>query len=263
VWDKFISSVRYFSVYNHKDSSLVTKIFDSLSNIPKAFFQDISSLIVLILALWIVVYQVKNSKFKWRSPLSFGLVLFFILNVLIPVFRNAYVPYYSWMSFIPLIICTCSSINQFFKAQHSRVTRLLISIMLVLACLVGLPKDLFQVAHDWENRDYAKVENLIQKAINKSDTVYSDFGGFYALKRRSIPVIFPNYLRIISDEEKEKISVLVFDPRNENRLPYNPGFDKVVSVLGGEWYYTGYGLENTGYYLKVFRRKNHSVLESM
>ncbi|BAY42405.1 hypothetical protein NIES2111_68280 (plasmid) [Nostoc sp. NIES-2111] len=256
VWNKFILSVQNFSIYNKSNSSFIANLFNSLNLIPKIFFQDTSSVLLFILALSITLYQIKTSTFKVRSPLSFGLALFIVINVLIPVIRNSYVPYYGWMSFVPLAICTSSSITDVIKTRHNNLIRSLILFVLVLACLAGFPRELAHIVRNWDSRDYAKVESLVEKTIRDNDVVYSDFSAFYPVKKKNITVIFPTYLNIISEQEKQDISVLIFDPRNENRPSYDPGMNQVINKLGGDWYDTGYSLDSKGYYLKVFRRKS-------
>jgi hypothetical protein len=83
--------------------------------------------------------------------------------------------------------------------------------------------------------------------------VYSDFGPYYAVKRKANEVYLPTYLEVITPQERDCINVLV---RNDSEKRVS--LERALSIIGGEWYDTNQSLNLTSYNLKIFRRKGVS-----
>jgi hypothetical protein len=226
-------------------------LVNRLANLPHWFFQDTSLLLLLILALVIAIYQISQANFNRHSLLSFGLVASFSTILGLGILRD-YPNYYTWMSYIPLAICTCSSIDEFRKTNRSALTRLLTLVSLVLICLPGYPLTLLSGIHNWSGRDYSGVESFIKTNIRDTDKVYSDFGSYYAIKKIAKSVVFPSYMDAITPQEKADLSVIILDKYQKY---YRLTFEEVVNKLGGEWYDTGHSFNSPLYSLRIFRKK--------
>lgn len=220
---------------------------------------DKSFQILVIITVILVLYQIFKKQFKFNSFLSFGLISIIYIPI-VTFFLSKYPIYYSWMAFIPLSICVCSSITEIVPKNRSYPAKLFLSlvflVLLVNASYFGLPNYLIKAVSKWEPLDYTKVENFIETTIREDDIAYSDYTAFYAIKKKADFVFFPLYVKeIISAQEEKNISVIVFDPRPGVRRPWNPPLKEVTKLLGGEWYDTGDFLNTKAYHLKIYRRK--------
>lgn len=232
-------------------SNFIEIFANRLTHLPQWFFQDTSFFILLILALALATYQIVNANFEFRSSLCFGLVVSSFVPLGLGILRD-YPNYYTWMSYIPLAICICSSVTKFRKTNYSFLGNLIILVSLVLACLPGYPMTLISGVQVWGDRDYAKVENFIATNVREDDKAYSSFGPYYAIKKRAASVFFPTYMDMISSQEKEGISVLIIQ-RFEKYAKLS--VEDVINKLGGEWFDTKQRLDSREYKLMIFRRK--------
>lgn len=222
-------------------------LLNRLGNLPGWFWVDKSYVILIIVLVVIALYKIKNKQLKRISIVSFGLVASLCIPIILGILRN-YPFYYSWMSYIPLAICTCSSLNEFAQKQHKAVIRLAISVLLILTCIPGYPMRLIASVKngDFIDRDYGKVEKFIDVNIKINDKVYSDFEAYYAIKKKAEWVLLPTYKDVMSNQEKQEISAMVIKPEN---------YAEVSTLLGGEWDEKAKLSESRSYKLKVYRRK--------
>jgi hypothetical protein len=223
-----------------------------LANLPNYFGEDRSFLLLLIIGMGLLAYAIRNSQFGWRSLLSFGLIAGVSIPIVFGILRG-FPAYYSWMAFIPLCICLCSAIDELSKNTRSGTAWLLILIVLIAVGIPGYLYRLYNTFRDWDNRDYSLVERFIDKNIMKDDRVYSDFGPYYAIKRKANEVYLPTYLEVITPQERDCINVLI---RNDSEKRVS--LEKAISIIGGEWYDTNQSLNLTSYNLKIFRREGVS-----
>jgi hypothetical protein len=224
-----------------------------LANFPNWFGEDRSLLLLLIIGMGLLACAIRNSQFERRSLLSFGLIVGVSIPIVFGILRE-FPAYYSWMAFIPLCICLCSAIDELSKNTKPGTTWLLILIVLIAVGIPGYPYKLYRTLRDWDNRDYTLVERFIDENIMKDDRVYSDFGPYYAIKRKANEVYLPTYLDVITPKERDCINVLV---RNDSEKKVS--LEKAISIIGGEWYSINQSLNLTYYNLKIFRRKGVSV----
>ncbi|MGH9959942.1 MAG: hypothetical protein ACREBC_22935 [Pyrinomonadaceae bacterium] len=196
----------------------VTETFTHKNKLPKD-----PSLMLLLLALWAIGYRrMREGGMAVRSVLSFGIAV----SILVPTVLLAvakFPTYYTWMAFIPVGICVMSALPE---GVGNRRGRSFIWSCIVVACLVGTPFQLAVTHYDREDRDYSKVERLIEDEVTGRDWVYTEFAGYYAAKQRGEIVFLPPYLGVLSPEEKKRLSVLILSPANA---------EEVIGTIGGEW----------------------------
>jgi hypothetical protein len=181
------------------------------------------SLVVLLGVLGLLVtIQITHGRLQWRSVLSFGLVSSVIIPVALLMMAK-FPTYYSWMVFVPLAVCLCSTLAK----MHDRfLASLGLRAGLFLAGVTGLPLQLLAVTYDWRDRDYAAVREVVTANIAKDDWVPCDYQAYFAAKPRALRVFLPDYVKLLTTEEKRKVTLLI-------------GSDAAVtkwrSILGGEW----------------------------
>jgi hypothetical protein len=266
----FIRSIGGFMLSSTIRDSSVTKASDAekihyvlthvheilgtrLANFAEWFGRDKSFLFLIIIATGLLAYVIKDHQFRRCSLLSFGLLASVIIPIVLGILRDFPISY-SWMSFIPLCVCMCSTIDELSKNIKPGIVSLLIMVILIGIGTPGYPYRLYSTFRDWDNRDYTLVERFIDENIMKGDRAYSDFGPYYAIKRKADEVYLPTYLDVITPKERDCINVLV---RNDSEKMVS--LEEAISIIGGEWYNTNQSLNLASYNLKIFRRKGVSV----
>ncbi|MCP6763056.1 MAG: hypothetical protein NHB32_30760 [Fischerella sp. CENA71] len=229
-------------------------------SLQKVFIIDFSTAFLHLLTLTLVIYQLLKRQFKFYSLISFGFVggLFIPLAIVI---AGKYPHYYTWMAFIPMAICICSELDNFSLSGSKKWINLTVVLILLIASLGGFPAKASLAINEWETRDYANVEAFVQKNVKKTDWVYCDYGAYYAAYKSAELVFLPSYARMLSKEEKQKITTLIINPNN---------LKEITNKLGGDWRDTGEALikkslisfqddtNNYFYNLRVFKRKSVS-----
>lgn len=266
VWDDFINMSIGHSVVNNDSSQnlftkladKITKLFDKNDYICRGCLDNHTWQLLVIVLIFFLFYELLTKQWKFKSFTSFGMTT----AILIPTtmcLLGKYPIYYSWMSVIPLVICICGSFNQILANSHNFWTKQLFSLVFLLvwlqAMFYGLPSAINKARYNWDSLDYAKVDNFIAKNINQDDIVYSDFPAFYAIKPRVKQVFFPLYFGLLTNEDKDKMSVIVIDPRESVRAPWNPGVSEIVGDDKEQWYDTEENLDTGSYKLRVYRKK--------
>jgi hypothetical protein len=159
----------------------------------------------------------------------------------------------------PLIICICWSFNNILEKNTGKIQTTIISIaflvLLFYANLLGLPYLVQSTLKQWENNDYAKVQNFLDNKINPQDHIYADFQTFYALKSRAKRVYFPLYNGQMTPEDRDNLSLIVIDPRASARASWNPGLAEIVGDSLPQWYDTGEQLDTGTYVMKLYRKR--------
>jgi hypothetical protein len=127
----------------------------------------------------------------------------------------------------------------------------------VRANYLGLPSAIILTSQQWDNRDYEQVQNFINKNIKNDDVVYADFSTFYAIKEKIKKVYFPIYYNKMKNEEIDKLSAIIIDPREEARAEWNHGLSDIVKDKESQWYETEESLDTKIYTLKLYRNNIH------
>jgi hypothetical protein len=127
------------------------------------------------------------------------------------------------MVFGPLSVCVCSVLS---RGNTGRVATLGFQTGLVLACITGLPLQLLAVTYDWRDRDYNAVQEIVTDHVGSADWILCDYQVYYAAKAKAVQVFLPDYIRLMSMEEKNKVTLLI-------------GSDDALETwrnkLGGDW----------------------------
>ena len=265
VWDDFVSLTLGHSVANANLNrsvidiifSRVSKLFDQKDYVCGGClhpsFPPLSLLLIIL-----IFYELLTKSFRWRSPSFFALISVITIPTTM-CFLGKYPLYYSWMSMFPLIICICWSFNNILEKNTGKIQTTIISIaflvLLFYANLLGLPYLVQSTLKQWENNDYAKVQNFLDNKINPQDHIYADFQTFYALKSRAKRVYFPLYNGQMTPEDRDNLSLIVIDPRASARASWNPGLAEIVGDSLPQWYDTGEQLDTGTYGMKLYRKR--------
>ncbi len=265
VWDDFVSLTLGQSVANaNLNRSVIDIIFSRVSKlfdkdyICGGCLRDASFPPLSLLLIILIFYELLTKSFRWRSPSFFALISVITIPTTM-CFLGKYPLYYSWMSMFPLIICICWSFNNILEKNTGKIQTTIISIaflvLLFYANLLGLPYLVQSTLKQWENNDYAKVQNFLDNKINPQDHIYADFQTFYALKSRAKRVYFPLYNGQMTPEDRDNLSLIVIDPRASARASWNPGLAEIVGDSLPQWYDTGEQLDTGTYVMKLYRKR--------
>jgi hypothetical protein len=238
--------------------TLLYKVQDAKMNFG-GFLKDPGFLIFLALALTLARTSARSGIFRWKSFLGFAICS--SLFVPVAVFALGIYPiYYSWMAYLPLVICLCASLGQGTPFLVTSRARWLVTTSIVFATLVGLPAFSVLAAARWNERDPAPVEQLAAEALRGEDRALIHYSAYYGVKKHAKEVYFDSVLPNLTADEKSSITVLVIRPED---------FFDDVHQLGGAWTDVGkgvhspagsglYGLAHTKifemYNLEVYRR---------
>ena len=181
--------------------------------------------LVLLTVLLIAAWTARKGRFVWRSPLGFGVAAGLAIPAGVAA-AGVYPLYYGWMGYIPVCVCLCSALDARGAALPAVLRRRVVPALLGLACLAGLPLVLLLTVVEWKDRDYRLVENLVREHVRRSDCVYHDGAAFFALQTQVPAAMGYLYLRAMTPEEKQQVSVMVIRPER---------FAATSRSLGGRW----------------------------
>ncbi len=230
--------------------------FHHENTLPKdfSFFALFMAGMLLFTSRW------KTNPIRWDSPLSFGLVGSLVIPLGIASVGK-FPTYYNWMAYIPLAVCIMATLPQTDNTLFIRPLKFL----LLVTCMIGLPFQLAFAAYDWEDRRYEPVALNVETHVTKDDWVLTDYGAYYAVKIKAAKVFALHYLKTLSADERQRITVLIIDPDY---------FTKLQTVVGGEWHPVGqeikpqkrmltedllnvsarFGIFDRKYHLQIYRR---------
>jgi hypothetical protein len=223
-----------FPVFNHVDLDHVlhsqSKGFGFVAGLLQGEFRhsnllpkDFSLPLALSSAVLLAVVLYGSRSLRLRSLLMYGLIfvpLFSLTLILLAKFPT----YYGWMTYVPLAICVCGSLDLDLPAN---VRRLAVGLC-VLASTVGVGLHVLACARDWKDRDYSKVQQFVTSNVRSDDWVYVDPQGYYPAKLTGATTFFRDPANMPS-AQKNRFTVCVISP------------DRVwiLKELGGAWYSTG------------------------
>jgi len=193
----------------------------------RGFSKEPGLFLLLVTCMLLAIRGYSAGERNWRTPFGFGLAV----GVLFPVVMyilGRFPTYNAWMAVIPLVLGLFSRPD--LDTWSDQTTRILIGTLLMLVCLSGLPLQLAVAVFFWKERDYARVEELVDRNVGATDWVFCDAQAYYAAKRRAATVFTSSYHRHedpqFSPEEKERITVLIIPPKV---------LESTTRRLGGVW----------------------------
>jgi hypothetical protein len=193
---------------------------------PAAYANDKSLLLLLLAGLLIAI--LKPGQFiQWdRNLLPFSLTVALVTPVVLSI--GAKFPlYYAWMAFIPLAIAVVAELS---KPGLSSRSRGALSVLLLLAGLVGLPLRLTPVVLNWNARSLRPIGQFVDANLRPSDSVVADFKAYYAVKLHCRSVYAPTYVGMMKPNEREGVTALLVRPSQ---------LALVTQEVGGQWRDTG------------------------
>jgi hypothetical protein len=221
VWEAFLGSFRQQASVGFF-GMLASGQFRHSNLLPK----DFSFWPVVALALLLAAWRLRQRRFRWRSPLGFGLVYSVALTLAL-LAGGKFPTYYGWMTYVPLCLCVCATLS---TTSFPMWLRRASGGMLAIAVAVGAGPHLVVAAYDWRDRDYETVRSLVRENVTNADWLYGDHVVYYAAKPVAARVFMPVYLPAMLDAEKQRLSVLVIAPDS---------LDEVTNAVGGDWISTG------------------------
>lgn len=215
VWVPFAASVFSLSTAGNSFGA-------KASNLAGAYFIDWSVVVVsLAICSTIVGFTSRNRDSRMT-------IFSMIVLLVIPAFFHLFAKYtdaYTWMVYVPVCIAAGSLLS---KIQYvgGRVKLLTYGAILCMASLVGLPARIFVSVVDWNSRAYQNISNPVENVIVANDVVFADFQSYYAVKGKVAQVFFPTYISMMTEEEKNSVTIILLN---------NSDLGKIVSALGGDW----------------------------
>jgi hypothetical protein len=218
VWENALAAIKPHTASGGLGTLFLSTSLNHQNRIPK----DPSLMILLGVLGFLLMIQIRKGDFQWRSLLSFGLFLSLVLPLALLTVAK-FPTYYSWMLFVPLALCVCSSLA---KMQGGFFLRFGTRTALAAVCLTGLPLQLLAASYDWRARDDGPVQQIITENVTTNDWVLCDYQVYFAAKPLAQRVFLPDYTKLLTPEEEDKLTLLI---GNEEAV------SKWRSMLGGEW----------------------------
>lgn len=186
--------------------------------------KDFSLPLVMTAAALMAIVLHRGRAFRWRSPLAYGLTFVPLLGLAL-ILLAKFPTYYGWMTYIPLAVCVCASLD---LTLPTRIRGFAIGLC-VLANVVGLGAHVLACASDWRDRDYAKVRQFVKSSVRFDDWVYADPQVYYPAKLASAATFFWDPANHMSSYQKDHLTVCVIGPDRA----------WLLKEIGGQWYSTG------------------------
>ncbi len=181
--------LRYFLAFlelQSKGSGFVASLLQGQFRHSNTLPKDFSLPLVWGSASLLAVVLYGRRSLRLRSPLMYGLIfvpLFGLSLILLAKFPT----YYGWMTYVPLTICVCGSLDLHLPA---RVRRLAVGLC-ALACIVGVGLHVTACARDWKDRDYSRVLKFVKANIQADDWVFVRPSGVLSRETDRSDNVFP------------------------------------------------------------------------
>ena len=263
VWDSFLRSTLKNPSLTYKTGSIVSDLLQSSG------LKSRGSIMLTLISISIFIWKLVTKNNRFYSLSVFGLVSIICIPLAM-CYLAAYPIYYTWMASIPLAICICADLSRlpdprsnilpcnililsispyhillFFipiifylsfkliRLFNLNLKQQLGNFMIVVSLFLWLnspPARIVELATNWNQLDYAPVQEFVRRNIQPSDWVMTDFLPYYAVKQEAEVTMDMFYLRVMTNDEKERTSALIVQ---DNRV------SEIIAVLGGTWYQTG------------------------
>jgi hypothetical protein len=162
------------------------------------------------------------------------------------------------MAILPLLLGIFSAINNIlkkygFKSFSKNLIYLFVSILLILSMKVGLFEVFATVLRDSDFDENQALSEFIDDNANSDDIAYADFSAFYSIKGTVDKVYFPLYSSQLKANERDSISVVILDDRQEKMAPWNPSIQQIFPETYENWKDIGQHFTSRQYNLRVYR----------
>ena len=265
VWNDFVDCVRHHTVANKGTHFEGTHPYGSgfsqkIKQVPQLFL-DYSFVPVLALAAWVGWSLARAGALRRSSPLRFGIIACIVVPLALHIV-GIFPMYYFWMAFFPLAIGLFAELGPWLALHRGTFARRAMAGLLLLACLLGLPRRLVVAAFEWKARSYDPVMKMAAPYVARDRVVVSEFAAYYAAKQFGAEVLLPDHLPLLSPKDDAQVSVAIL---------HNGDVASLSSQYGGVWQDTGAAvnpplpkrwlrenLDSRQYELRVFVRKSAS-----
>lgn len=222
--------LKYFLGFIHSQSEgprFVVGLFHGQFRHFNVLPKDFSLPLVLGSAVLLATVLYSRNALRSRSLLMYGLTFVPLFSLALIVLAK-FPTYYGWMTFIPLAIAVCGSLD---LDLPTRVRKIAVTLC-ILASAVGVGLHLLACARDWNDRDYSKVQEFVKSSIGPDDWAFVDPQAYYPAKLTGAAIFFPDpgsRQITMSSTQKNRLTVCVIGPERA----------WVLKQLGGTWYRTG------------------------
>jgi hypothetical protein len=177
--------------------------------------------LVSVVLLAVVLYG--RRSLRLRSLLMYGVIFVPLLGLTL-ILLAKFPTYYGWMTYIPLAVCICGSLDLDLPAavRHTAVG------CCVLASVVGVGLHVLSCSGDWKDREYSKVQQFVTSNVRTDDWAFVNPQVYYPAKLTGAETFFWNPGSIPA-AQKSRVTVCIINPERV----------WVLKELGGAWYSTG------------------------
>jgi hypothetical protein len=220
VWHAFLVSTTAVGTMGQDISS-------KLHALPGVYLADKSLAVLLLAGLLLALRNPRQLK-QWReSLLAFALMLALAVPPTLTIAAK-FPLYYSWMAFIPLALAVVSELSK--PGEVSGALRVVVSALLLVGALSGLPLRLTAVFLNWDAFSQRPIVRFVDANLQPSDSVVADFKAYYAVKLHCKSVYAPTYVGVMEPQEREMVTALLVRPAQ---------LALVTGAIGGQWQDTG------------------------
>jgi hypothetical protein len=139
--------------------------------------------------------------------------------------------YYGWMLAVPVAVVLATLVDQAPPPAGRWGSRFVVLIA-VLAGGVGLPMQIFIASHDWQERNPAAINAWLGPKIKPGDVVFCDYPFYYTAKERARQVYVGRYMRLLTPEDLNRITLVVVSGKPNPSDWKIPGMLKRESLVG-------------------------------
>lgn len=225
VWDAFLSTISRHSVVTigEAPTSPWNQLGSKWLQIPISLIVDPVNGFLVLVTGGIAYLHRSALHAPVRKMILFSLSAAVALPVLIELLYT-YRIYYGWVVVVPLTISLLALRDNLDGASAwGPPFRRLAVTAIGVAIVVGLPARLTVTLLEWSARDYAPVEELVERNVTSRDWVFADFQAYYPVKRIAAVTFLPPYERVMPADDRARVTVLILGKASFKHRHVFPG----------------------------------------
>jgi len=198
------------------------------------FYKDRSLLLIAVASLWACVVSLRG----WRSIANaeklyvYWLVVVVFFTPVALLLMGKFSMHYTWIPLAGGIVLLAAWMS---KVHLGKTSLVVITVIICLSALAGVPRKIIVALLNPGAVHHQQVAQFVQDRIRPGEFIFYSAPTYYAVKPIADRAFYSNwYVLAITPAEAEKVSVLLIEPRQ---------LDRVVNAVGGSWKIVGEPLE--------------------
>jgi len=199
---------------------------------PFFYPREDEGIVLMIVALVILSFQNgKNSLPDFGRWLAFGWLMVILMPFLMLV-RGVFPMMYFYLLIIPLALSILQLATLIGQNTRGRHISILITLLLGITCLTGLPGRIYYSWKEWDLRDPQHMRDFVRSYIHPDDVVLAEPPFYYELRDYVKFLDIPPYIRALPPDDAARINVALIE---DSDLPDVTRDFSGFAAVGGEW----------------------------